>query len=914
MRVRPLLAFTVCWVFGSSLACLLSGISLWAAWAGCSLCLPLLQRLTAQRMGLVLMCWLSLTLSALYWEWTDSRNSSELPGQLNISAEGLQGSMVHVTGALATGVEVDGDKAQFRLRLQNIQLRQGPIVQSSELVLIQIKLNAQPEQKLAQSWRRGDVVRLTGELQQPARAGNFGGFDYRKYLRTQRIHWLLKGAGASNLQMLKSPSWSRYSLLRLNDGIRASLSESMNSLFEPKVNAGYMKGLVLGITDDYDPEQYRHFTLLGLTHILAISGMHVAVYVAVLHRLFLWLRFSRERSLLLIMLLVPVYVLLSGASPSVVRAGIMSIIGLYALRKGVLRDGMNILSAAALIMLLIEPYFLLNVSFQLSFLVTAGLIVYVPLLQPLLSRLPIILRGSIAVTVAAQMVSFPLTIYYFNQFSILSLAANFILVPFITFLVLPLGAAALLVSWVWLDGARGMAWLAERLNTLTFAVVQWMNGYESFRTVWASPSLLWIFMYYVMLYMLFKLFQQWHAVRNPPTSRWSEEDTVPLIHSDNRTEISRGPGVRSSDLHPAAAGSPEWSAITGGRDRLPGAGTAVGRRFGLYQGLALVLSAIILFAMLNGAYSSSGAYGGRGIVQFLDIGQGDSILITTPAGRHLLVDGGGTIDFGKPKDTWRQRRDPYEVGAKTLVPLLQQRGVHQLDAVIATHGDADHIGGLQAVLDTLPVKKLVFNGTLTGKDKLDRLIETALDKHIPLYQAEQGMGLTVDKNTRLEFIFPGVSEQTSESSVLPIVKEQNPLSLAFRLDMEGGSYLFTGDMDIGAETQLLGDIRTSGQKNQSGDSSTALSARLMYSPVDVLKVAHHGSKSSTSADWLEFWRPKASVISAGKHNLYGHPNADALKRLGEAHSQVYRTDTMGEIQMQAIDGKVKVRTMYSGDK
>ncbi|WP_258168758.1 ComEC/Rec2 family competence protein [Paenibacillus sp. AR247] len=131
-----------------------------------------------------------------------------------------------------------------------------------------------------------------------------------------------------------------------------------------------MKGLIIGLQDDLDPETYAEFSQLGLTHILAISGMHVAVYVGCLLYIFSLLRLSREKSLLLVMLLVPLYVLLSGVSPSVVRAGIMSMIGLYAARKGMLKDGLNILSAAALLMLLWNPYYLLSVSFQLSFLVT----------------------------------------------------------------------------------------------------------------------------------------------------------------------------------------------------------------------------------------------------------------------------------------------------------------------------------------------------------------------------------------------------------------------------------------------------------------------------------------------------------------------------------------------------------------
>lgn len=180
----------------------------------------------------------------------------------------------------------------------------------------------------------------------------------------------------------------------------------MDRLFQDR-HSGYMKGLVIGIQDDLDPETFRQFSQLGLTHILAISGMHVAVYVAVLLFILRHCRVTRETALTVTLLLVPVYVLLSGAGPSIVRAGLMGMIALLAARLGMLKDGLNILAAAALIMLVWNPYLLLSVSFQLSFLVTAGLMVYVPLANPLMRRLPSWLGSSISVTLIAQLVSFP---------------------------------------------------------------------------------------------------------------------------------------------------------------------------------------------------------------------------------------------------------------------------------------------------------------------------------------------------------------------------------------------------------------------------------------------------------------------------------------------------------------------------
>ena len=113
-----------------------------------------------------------------------------------------------------------------------------------------------------------------------------------------------------------------------------------------------------------------------------------------------------------------------------------------------------------------------------------------------------------------------------------------------------------------------------------------------------------------------------------------------------------------------------------------------------------------------------------GLVQFIDVGQGDAILIRTPYGRHILVDGGGTLTFRKPGEAWKIRKDPYEVGQKLLVPLLKKRGVHQLDLVVLTHEDADHSGGLQAVIAQIPVKQFLFNGTFKRGVSIDEIIST----------------------------------------------------------------------------------------------------------------------------------------------------------------------------------------------
>lgn len=407
---------------------------------------------------------------------------------------------------------------------------------------MQIKLLTEQEITVAAEWRRGDEVLLNGVLEEPAEARNFGGFDYRTYLHTKKIHWLLKGQGVENVRAKVPDSWSPLTIFRLNDSARTVLGTELDQLFGQR-HSGYMKGLIIGMQDDLDPDTFKQFSQLGLTHILAISGMHVAVYVGVLLFLFRRLRLTKETALTLTFILVPVYVLLSGAGPSIVRAGLMSMIALLAARVGMLKDGLNILAASALVMLIWNPYMLLSVSFQLSFLVTLGLMVYVPLMNPLLSALPRWLKGAVSVTLVAQLVSFPLTIYYFNQFSLLSFAANLVFVPFITFVVLPLGTLALLLGRLWEDAAGMLAHITELFNNATFYAVEWINGFAGGVLIWDSPSLLWIGVYYVLLYSLLYVAKLRKEARAAP--QYMEDETRPLAEVGLNSPGRSGYGGRS---------------------------------------------------------------------------------------------------------------------------------------------------------------------------------------------------------------------------------------------------------------------------------------------------------------------------------------------------------------------------------
>lgn len=887
MTKRPLLTFTVCWVVGSSAACLYSGVQLLLTVVGLSLLLVVLLLLGRTAKGFMVVILLSLIVSSAYWEWNDERNQSGFQQAAGISATG--GEAV-AAGTIASAVTVDGDRAQFEMAVHSLQSAGVP----EEKVVVQIKLAHPQEAEVARSWKRGDLVSLKGSLELPGPARNFGGFDYREHLRSKEIHWIMKIKGAQQVQMKAPESWSLKHVLRWNDGLRLQLGDRIDQLFG-RFHGGYMKGLIIGDQRDLDPETFTEFSRLGLTHVLAISGMHVAVCAGGLLFVFSAFRMTRENSLMAVILMLPLYVLLTGASPSVIRAGMMGMIGLYAARKGLLKDGKNILCAAALGMLVYNPYYLVSVSFQLSFLVTAGLMIFVPKLTPLLGPLPRWLAGSVGVGVAAQLVSFPMTIYYFNSFSLLSLPANLLLVPLISLIVLPAGTVAVLIGLVWPGLAEWVAEAVKWLNSFTFLIVEWMNGSPAWITIWPSPPLWWIAAYFVVLYSLLHTAGKQREVRGRHAL---PDETAPL---DRRAGAPVAADSRGAE--PLWNESPTWL-YTATMSRYMAVRKAA--HWAEKRRLSLALPLLVLLAGLILSAYSGPLRQGSGLVRFLDVGQGDAMLATTPGGKHILIDGGGTTNFRKEKDAWKERHRPFETGAQIVVPLLKKQGVHSLDMVMISHNHQDHTGGLQAVLESIPVKAILFNGSLAESRDFEKLLRTAADKGIPIYKAEAGMMIRPDAVTSLEFFYPE-TELDNKEEALPVIKDQNHHSLVMRMEMNGAGFLFTGDADAAAERDILDGLLEARRTGKHAGSS--INKGTVLPGVDVLKVGHHGSKTSTTAEWLEAWKPKAAFISAGVNNMYRHPHPDVVDRLHRYRVRLFRSDLHGETQIRVSPaGKLEVRT------
>jgi len=251
----------------------------------------------------------------------------------------------------------------------------------------------------------------------------------------------------------------------------------------------------------------------------------------------------------------------------------------------------------------------------------------------------------------------------------------------------------------------------------------------------------------------------------------------------------------------------------------------------------------------------------------LDVGQGDALFVVSPHGRTLLIDGGGGF-IGFSGDEEHNGIDP---GEEAVSPYLWSRGFQKVDVVALTHAHQDHIGGLAIILDnfrvgTLWIGREVESGTLAALENLAR------EKKIPIVHEVRGKAFSWD-SVEAQLLWPEISPQTVGISA------KNNDSLVLHLKYGERGMMLPGDAEKQAENSILSD-----------NSETALRA-------DVLKVGHHGSKNSTTPEFLAAVHPSVAVISAGEDNPYGHPNVELLERLESAGVRILRTDRDGAVQV-----------------
>jgi competence protein ComEC len=639
----------------------------------------------------------------------------------------------------------------------------------------------------------GATVTLAGDLDDLYATSSPG---YAAYLRREGITSVMQFPDITITDTAGGSSFYRAVLAvrqRGREVIRAAL---------PEPHAALLTGILLGDDSGMPAWLVEAFRETGMTHIIAISGFNIALIIALLDSLsgpFL----SRRWAAILIILFVAVYAVLVGAAASVVRAAIMGAAYLTGLRLlGRPTLAVAGLFSAAILMTLVNPNTLWDIGFQLSFAATLGLLLYAgrwtrqakgglaALPRPVGQTATSLLSEGVIVTLAAQALTVPLILYHFGRLSLASLPANLLVLP---------AQPAVMFS-------GGIVLLAGMISPVLSQTLGWVA---------------WPFLAY----------------------------TIAAIHLLSRLPLAYVPFQLSSlglvAIYAVIAALTLLAATDRKQKRAVMERLPVTRR-GLMGAGAGVLAVILFLIWLSGRPD------GHLHVVFLDVGQGDAILIQSPSGKQLLVDGG---------------RYPSVV----LDKLGQQMPFwdRSIDLVLATHPDEDHIAGLISVLERYDVAGLITNGAAAAEDQtLNALLTVAGEKGTMLHSAQAGEIIVLDEGVHLQILHTGATDAAGST---------NDTSIVARLDYGNLYLLLTGDAEAATEAALV----------ESGQSLTAA----------VLKAGHHGANTSSSQPFLAAVAPQIVVISVGRDNNFGHPTPAMLERVRAAGALVLRTDESGTLEL-----------------
>ena len=669
---------------------------------------------------------------------------------------------------------------------------------------------------------RGLDVRAGDRLETEARielAEDFDGFAYREYLARQGVGAIARARGADAQPAAAGVgAWI--------GALRGTLLDGLNELV-PEPEAALGAGILLGVRSSIAPEINDAFATAGLTHVVAISGWNIAIVAAIVLALVRpvgRLHGGRWTSALTAAGVVGGYVLLTGATPSVVRAALMAGGMLVGRLGGSRAHATSALGLAALVMLIVAPAVLWDVGFQLSLLATAGLIWFGRGIEARLARWPGWLREPVALTLAAQLTTLPVILVNFERLSLVAPISNVLVVPLVPLAML--ASAAVSVGGVvvgalppmpvgdaiaWFLG--GAAWLVLR----AMVVVGQATASLPFAAVDVS-------------------------VPAPFAIAW-----FPLL--------ALGTWALRTDH--SSADAPRGVVD----EAMTGTMAALGRMFRplpALAGLVLLLGGITLATRPDGQLH----------VTALDIGQGDAILVEAPSGTTMLVDGG-------PDSELTLRR----LGAN--LPFWARR----IDVLVVSHPHQDHVAGLVDVLDRFRIGTVIHAAIPFENAAYERLLADAASGTVAVRAVVAGDTFNLDGSTTVEVLYPS---RADAAAPLP-EGDINNGSVVLLVRHGGFSALLTGDAEAPVEAALL--------------------ARGRVPRVDVLKVGHHGSHSSSTPAFVAAARPSVALISAGEDNEYGHPASETLATLAaQPGIAVHRTDLEGDIEVASDGNIVRVRT------
>ena len=632
---------------------------------------------------------------------------------------------------------------------------------------------------------------------------------------------------------------------RVINKIQNNMKENVNKILN-KEEAALCIGILVGDREAISEETENNFKKSNLTHMLAVSGSHITYIINSLA--IILSRTSKKFAKIFTILFLIFFMALTGFTSSVIRACIMGILVLVASLLHRKPDTINNLGISAFIILILNPYAINDVGFLLSYGGTIGIVLLgnrvTELIYNLIKRLT---KGKIELT-EENVLSNEIKLNNLKQKLIKYLINSFSITLSANLIIIPIMAYNFsTVSFTF--------WISNILAGPVMEIVTIFGFVVYFISIIFLPFAEFLgIVLNLFLDILLKIAEFSSLI--PGSSIYIKTPYVfecvifylLLFIVFNFTEIKEKFGILKENILKKS-------------NKLILSRIIKNKKVILLCVISIIIiSSLIIFILPNPLR-----------IYFVDVGQGDCTLIQTPTNKTILIDGGGS-EFGN-----------FDVGESTLLPYLLDRRITTIDYLMISHFDSDHVGGLFAILENLKVKNIIISRQGENSENLEKFSELIQGKKVNLIIVKKGDLVQIDKYSYFDILFPE-EEQINENIL-------NNNSIVANFHCNNFSMLFTGDIEEVAEERLYELYGNTNKLNAT-----------------FLKVAHHGSKTSSTESFLNLVKPKVVFIGVGENNKFGHPNDSVIERLNEYTNLIYRTDKNGEICAIINKGKIRIDT------
>ena len=623
----------------------------------------------------------------------------------------------------------------------------------------------------------GDLIEIKGEYSAPEVARNYKGFDYSQYLKTLNIYGTIK---VEESKIINKNQLSPI-LISINN-IKEKMIDNANRNM-PKRTANLLLGILIGERDNIQEDIIESFRTANLSHILAVSGAHTSYIILGITYLISKSKTPKRIGYIITIINLLIFIIITGASYSVVRACIMAIVVIGAKICYRKENFFTSICISLIIILIQNPFAINDIGLKLSFMGTAGIVIFNKSITNFFIKLKIKqkIAEALSVTFSAQLMIMPITILNFNTISLTFFISNILASPLLGIIII-FGFISIFISSILNPISKILFLILHIFLELLILVSKVTEKIPGSSILVKTPNILFAIVYYILI--LF--FNYFFVIKQNPTRRFHKK-IIKIITIKN---------IKNA-----------------------------------FKVIAVVFLIMLLLTRIVRIINPTLK------IYFIDVGQGDSTLIVTPKNKKILIDGG-------------------EGKTNVLFQYLLDRRINKIDYIIISHFDSDHCNGLIEIIEKMRVENIVMSKQSKESGEYKKILEIIKQKNIKVSSVKAEDKIIIEKNLYTKILNPAEKFE---------FQDLNNNAIVAKLVYKNFSMLFTGDIEK-AEENLA-------KKYKNELKST------------ILKVAHHGSKTSTSEEFLKYVEPQIALIGVGENNKFGHPNQITIEKLKNIRSQ-----------------------------